>query len=53
MSSKTMIWVSVFVGSTLGAYLPNLWGAGFLSPWSVIGSVVGGLLGVYVGYKLL
>ena len=47
-----LIWVGLFVGSSVGGYLPSLWGAGMLSFAGVAGSVVGGIAGIFVGYKL-
>lgn len=52
MSRKQLIWIGVFVGSTLGGFVPALWGASAFSFSSVIFSFVGGLLGIYAGFKL-
>ncbi len=52
MNSKKLIWFCVAIGSTIGAYIPNLWGDSVLSGWSILLTAVGGLLGVWVGYKL-
>lgn len=53
MSDKSIIYIFIFVGSTVGSFIPNLWGAGFLSFSSIIFSAIGGLLGIWLGYKLL
>ena len=37
------------VGSTVGAYLPALWGGDLLSFSSLILSGVGGILGIWLG----
>lgn len=47
-----MVWLGVFVGSTVGGYVPCLFGADMISMAGVVGSVVGGLAGVFAGYKL-
>jgi len=52
MKSNTLVWVGVFVGSTVGSFIPDLWHAGFLSMSSLIFSTIGGLLGVWAGAKL-
>lgn len=51
MSSKTMIMIGMVVGSIIGGYLPILFGASFLSLWSLLGSAAGGLLGIWITYK--
>ncbi len=52
MEQKTMIWIGLFVGSTIGGMIPGLWGDNFLSMWSVLLTAVGGLIGIWAGFKL-
>jgi len=52
MKAKTMIMIGMVVGSTLGGYLPALWGAGGLSLASVVFGTIGGLAGIWAGYKI-
>jgi hypothetical protein len=52
MSSKTLIYFGLAVGSAVGGWLPLLWGASFLSFSSVLLTAVGGLVGIYLGFKL-
>jgi hypothetical protein len=52
MERKQLIWIGVFIGSTLGGLVPGLWGEGMFSLSSVIASTIGGLLGIYVAFKL-
>lgn len=41
------------VGSAAGAFLPVLLGdASLLDGWSILGTLVGGLAGVWLGYKV-
>lgn len=40
------------IGSTLGGLIPNLWGAGFMSFSSVILTAVGGVLGIWLAFKV-
>lgn len=40
------------VGSTVGSYVPSLWGAGWLSFASIVGSGIGGILGIWAGFQL-
>ncbi len=50
--NKGLILLMASVGGVVGGYLPTLFGAGGFSGWSILGSLAGGLLGIYVGYKL-
>jgi uncharacterized membrane protein YeaQ/YmgE (transglycosylase-associated protein family) len=52
MSAKRLIMIGMIIGSTVGGWLPTLWGASGFSLSSVLGSVVGGLAGIWLGYKL-
>ncbi len=49
---RKFIWLGLFVGSFIGGYLPELWGAGLFSFSSVIGSFLGGVAGIWAGYKI-
>ena len=49
---KTLIWAGIFVGSIIGSYVPTLWGADIFSFQSVVGSTIGSILGVWLGYKI-
>jgi len=52
MSPKTLIWIGASVGGFIGGYVPLMFGADSLSLSSIIGSMIGGLLGIYGGYKI-
>ena len=52
LNSRFLIMVTLTVGSVLGSYLPTLWGAGVFSMWSILLGAIGGLVGIWVGYKL-
>ncbi len=49
---KLFIMVGMTVGSVAGGYLPVLFGASYFSIASLIASTIGGLLGIYAGYRL-
>lgn len=40
------------IGSLVGAYLPLFWGGSALSVSSVVLSGVGGIAGIWAGYRL-
>jgi len=41
----------MFLGSTLGSFVPMTFGDNGISLWSILGSTVGGVLGLWGGYK--
>lgn len=50
--TKKLILVSLFIGSTLGGYLPILWGGSAFSFASILCSGIGGFTGIYCGYVI-
>ena len=52
MNTRSLVWFGFFVGSAVGSFLPTLWGAGVFSVSSVILSALGGMIGVWLGFKL-
>jgi hypothetical protein len=50
--NKGMLYLCINIGGMIGGYLPVLFGAGGLSAISILGSGIGGLLGIWVAYKL-
>ncbi|MGC9603159.1 MAG: hypothetical protein ABSF47_01665 [Minisyncoccia bacterium] len=51
MSRKTLVWLGLFIGSTIGSFIPELWGSDVLSFSSIILSALGGLAGIWIGFK--
>lgn len=49
---KQMVWLGMFIGSIVGGFIPNLWGAGALSFSSILFSALGAAAGIYFGYKI-
>ena len=52
MERRNVILAIIF-GSTIGSYIPTLWGAGWFSVASIIGSTLGAILGVWLLVKFL
>lgn len=52
MSTKTIIWIFVFIGSIVGGYIPILWGGSLFSFTALLLSGVGGIIGIAVGIKI-
>jgi predicted MFS family arabinose efflux permease len=49
---KFLINFGMVVGSLIGGYIPALWGAGMFSISGMLLSVLGGVLGIWLGYRL-
>jgi len=52
MSAKSIIYIGAIIGGFIGGYIPAIWGAGYFSFSSIIFSMIGGLVGIYVAFKL-
>jgi hypothetical protein len=50
--NKLIIGIGMFAGSTIGSYIPLLWGGSLFSLSSILFSVIGGILGVLIGYRI-
>lgn len=50
--NKTMMYLFITIGGAIGGYLPVLFGASGIGVWSILGSTVGGLLGIWAAVKL-
>lgn len=50
--NKLLIGIGMFVGSTIGSYVPVLWGGSLLSLLSILFSVIGGVVGIWLGYQV-
>ncbi len=49
---RSAIWIGVLIGSTIGGFIPLLWGDGMFSYSSVLLSGAGGFVGLWIGYKI-
>ena len=47
-----MVRWGILIGSTVGGYIPTLWGADWISFSCLFGSLIGGLLGVWIAYEI-
>ena len=52
MDTKKTVMLGMVVGSTIGGLVPMLWGAGMFDFSSVIFTGAGGVLGIWLGFKL-
>jgi predicted MFS family arabinose efflux permease len=46
---RSAIWIGIFIGSTIGGLIPELWGDGMLSYSGVLLSGVGAFVGLWAG----
>ena len=49
---KSLVWIGVLIGSTIGSFIPLLWGASVFSFSSIIFSGLGGILGIIAAYQI-
>ena len=52
MDSKRTIYFFMFIGGTIGGYVPLLWGGEAFSFAGIIFNALGALLGIYLGFKM-
>jgi len=50
--TKKFVWIGMFVGSAIGNMLPTLWGGDAISFSGVLLSLAGGVIGIWVGYRI-
>ncbi len=49
---KFLIGIGMFFGSTIGSYIPLLWGASAFSVSSILFGVIGGIAGIFAGFYI-
>ncbi|HVZ11274.1 MAG TPA: hypothetical protein VG941_02585 [Candidatus Paceibacterota bacterium] len=52
MSPRAFITIGVMIGSTVGGYIPVLWGDSAFSLVSIFFAFLGGLVGIYFGWRI-
>jgi len=52
MERNKLVWIFMAVGSTVGGFIPSLWDSSFVSMSGIVGSAIGGFLGIYIGWKI-
>ncbi len=54
MSDKFMIYLGVFVGSSVGSWLGSLLDHGnFFGLWGILLGTIGAIAGIWIGYKIV
>jgi predicted MFS family arabinose efflux permease len=49
---RRVVWICIGVGSTLGGFVPEAWGASAFGVASLALGLLGGLAGLWVGVRL-
>lgn len=51
--NKTVMYIFITIGGAIGGYLPVLLGdSSMFSAWSILGSTIGGVLGIFAAKKI-
>jgi hypothetical protein len=50
--NRLIIGIGAFLGSTIGGYIPVIWGGSMFSLISIFFDVVGGIAGIIIGYRI-
>ena len=51
MSNRNLFILAALVGSTVGGFIPGVFGVGVMSLWGILWSTVGGVAGVVLAYR--
>ncbi len=52
MSTKALVWIGIFIGSTIGGWLGALLAHGNWLSWqSIFGGAIGSFAGIYASFK--
>jgi uncharacterized membrane protein YeaQ/YmgE (transglycosylase-associated protein family) len=52
MVRKGPTYLGGFIGSLVGSFVPMIWGAGQFSGTSILFFMIGGLVGIWLAYRL-
>lgn len=50
MKGLILLFVTIF--STIGSYIPVLFGESMLGGWSILGGLIGGLFGIWLAVRV-
>lgn len=49
---KKIILLTASFGGVVGGYIPIMFGASSFGGWSILGALVGGIVGIWIGLKI-
>jgi Na+/glutamate symporter len=50
--TKGLVYLLIFLGGAIGSYIPALFGQDMFSPASIIGGIIGSIVGIWAAVKL-
>jgi hypothetical protein len=50
---KKVVMLGMVIGSTIGGYVPTFFGVDAFSLWSIFWGGVGGIVGIWLSFKLV
>lgn len=50
--SKLVMYIIISVMGAIGGWVPTLFGASMLGGWSILGSLVGGVVGIVIYWRV-
>ena len=50
--TRKFIWLGFFIGSTIGGLIPAMWGGDMFSISGIVLSLVGGIVGIWLGFRI-
>lgn len=53
MNPRSLPMLGALIGGSLGGYLPSFFGSSSFSMAAILWSLVGGIAGIWVGYRLM
>jgi glycopeptide antibiotics resistance protein len=52
MQNKRLIWLLAILGGVIGSYIPALWGVSGFTFTTLFFNTLGGLLGIWIAYRI-
>lgn len=49
---KRLTWLMAIIGGFIGGYVPQLWGVSGLSFTTLLFNTIGGLVGIWIAFRL-
>lgn len=50
--TKLVMYIIIGVTTTVGGWIPTLFGSSWFGGWSILGTLIGGIVGIVIYYKI-